>query len=195
MGNGALWIYSCGLYSAPSAWSAPDDTEVEAAGEMGVGVVWGAWSYDRSVGAELRRWLVVVGLVWVSFCGCLRRRARKHLLIPSNLSASAAPALRNGLPPLAHAARPSNQRGSAAALGFIGDVMCQLGPERRSLPPLSEMRWRKNGDPPHDESQFDPRRLVSITAFNAAYIGGFLHFLYQTHPIAVSAVTHVCKSG
>ena len=30
--------------------------------------------------------------------------------------------------------------GSAAALGFIGDVMCQLGPERRSLPPLSEMR-------------------------------------------------------
>ena len=79
--------------------------------------------------------------------------------------------------------------GSAAALGFIGDVMCQLGPDRRSLPPLSEMRWRKNGDPPHDESQFDPRRLVSITAFNAAYIGGFLHFLYQTYPIAVSAVT------
>ena len=55
---------SCGIHSAPSAWSAPDDTEVEA-GAMAVG--WGAcWVLDltnRSVGTELRLsrgWLGVV---------------------------------------------------------------------------------------------------------------------------------------
>ncbi len=76
---------------------------------------------------------------------------------------------------------------SAAALGFVGDIVCQLGPERRSLPPLSAMRWRQRGEPPHDESVFDSRRLASITAFNAAYIGGFLHFLYQGYPMVVGA--------
>ena len=78
--------------------------------------------------------------------------------------------------------------GFCGALGAVGDVVCQLGAESRHLPCRGEQwRWRRAGEPPHDEAVFDPRRLAATTVFNAAYIGGFLHFLYQTYPFAVVA--------
>ena len=78
---------------------------------------------------------------------------------------------------------------SAGALGFAGDVVCQLGAERRRLPESPDKwRWRERGEPAHDESVFDPRRLASLTAFNTLYIGGFLHFLYQAYPVVTIAV-------
>mgnify|MGYP006090171947 FL=1 len=58
---------------------------------------------------------------------------------------------------------------SAAALGCAGDVACQLGAERRPLEAL------------------DTRRVAALSIFNAAYIGGFLHYLYQGYPVAVRA--------
>mmetsp|Transcript_3232 Transcript_3232/g.4476 ORF Transcript_3232/g.4476 Transcript_3232/m.4476 type:complete len:199 (-) Transcript_3232:85-681(-) len=55
---------------------------------------------------------------------------------------------------------------SAAALGAIGDVTTQLVIEKKKT--------------------LDTQRLVSITCFNAVYIGGFLHFLYRLFPPIVT---------
>ena len=74
---------------------------------------------------------------------------------------------------------------SAGALGFVADATCQLFAEGRSLPPSDRWRWRCNGEPPHDEAIFDPRRLAALTAFSSVYIGGFLHVLYQFYPLVV----------
>lgn len=54
---------------------------------------------------------------------------------------------------------------TATALGLLGDVVCQGLVE--------------------SQGQFDQRRAASLALFNAAYIGGFLHVLYQTYsPVA-----------
>lgn len=73
---------------------------------------------------------------------------------------------------------------TAAGLGCVGDLMCQLGAEGRRLPSLSDIKWRSAGEV-QDEQVFDARRLASLTAFNGAYIGGVLHLLYQYYPTAV----------
>jgi len=56
---------------------------------------------------------------------------------------------------------------SAAVLGLVGDVACQLG-ERQVAGSSSE--------------PFDMRRLASITVYSAAYTGMFCNVLYQTYP-------------
>ena len=54
----------------------------------------------------------------------------------------------------------------------MGDVICQSY-ERRS----------HHHQP---DTGMDRRRLAALTAFNAVYIGGFLHFLYQCYPAVVT---------
>ena len=51
---------------------------------------------------------------------------------------------------------------SASALGFVGDVVCQLLVEKRSLPKdLPDLDWRHRG-----EDHFEPRRLMALTLFS-----------------------------
>jgi hypothetical protein len=64
---------------------------------------------------------------------------------------------------------------SAAGLGAAGDVLCQVAVEGRSI-------YNSDGN----RSKIDLQRVSAITLFNAAYIGGFLHFLYRTYPIVVA---------
>lgn len=73
---------------------------------------------------------------------------------------------------------------SAGLLGFVGDIICQLGVEQRWL---STLQWRRQ-DETEDTSVFDLRRVGSLTTFNFAYIGVFLHFLYQTYPLVTFSV-------
>ena len=73
--------------------------------------------------------------------------------------------------------------GSATVLGLVGDIACQLLVERRALP--AKLTWRRDGDLREDE--FDARRVGALTVFNGAYIGTFLHFLYQLYPVAAMA--------
>ena len=68
---------------------------------------------------------------------------------------------------------------SAALLGLVGDVACQVAVERRVL---LASATTASAEP------FDPRRVASLTIFNAGYVGGFLHFLYQAYTPAVGAV-------
>ena len=77
---------------------------------------------------------------------------------------------------------------SASMLGCVGDLICQLGAERRSLS-LDSMRWRKSGEEPIDQHTFDPRRLASLTFFGGVYIGGFLHFVYKGYPLVVQGAS------
>jgi len=77
---------------------------------------------------------------------------------------------------------------SASMLGCVGDLICQLGAERRSIS-LDTMRWRNQGEEPIDQQTFDPRRLASLTVFGGIYIGGFLHFLYKGYPLAVQGAS------
>ena len=74
---------------------------------------------------------------------------------------------------------------SASALGFIGDVVCQLWIEKRTAPKeIADLKWDHQ-----DEQKFDARRLWALTLFSTAYIGGFLHFLYQFYSPAVFAIS------
>lgn len=79
---------------------------------------------------------------------------------------------------------------SAAVLGFVGDIVCQQFVEgkRISSDGSTQIRWRRSGDPPLADHEFDARRLCALTAFSSVYIGGFLYFLYQLYPVAVVAV-------
>lgn len=70
---------------------------------------------------------------------------------------------------------------SATALGFIGDIVCQLGPEGKRMPQTLLAKHT-----PDDES-FSLRRLGAITLYDGVYVGGFLHFLYQGYPLVVRA--------
>ncbi|CAL1153517.1 unnamed protein product, partial [Cladocopium goreaui] len=73
---------------------------------------------------------------------------------------------------------------SASALGFIGDVVCQILIEKRPAPKeIEDLKWG------HEEGKFDVRRLWALTLFSSAYIGGFLHFLYQFYSPAVFAMS------
>ena len=74
---------------------------------------------------------------------------------------------------------------SAGVLGLAADAVCQLYTEERELPQAGEWRWRHGGEPAHDPTVFDPRRLAALTAFSSVYIGAFLHFLYQGYPLVV----------
>ena len=69
-------------------------------------------------------------------------------------------------------------------LAFVGDIICQINIECRTLDP-TRMRWRRRGEPPVDESSFDPRRLAATTVFMATYIGTAVHFSFQAYPFAV----------
>ena len=66
---------------------------------------------------------------------------------------------------------------TAGGLGFVGDVICQSY-ERRS----------HHHQP---DTGMDRRRLAALTAFNAVYIGGFLHFLYQCYPAVVTTTARL----
>ena len=81
---------------------------------------------------------------------------------------------------------------ACSALGGMGDVLCQLGVERREWP--SQWRWPRT-DEPYDERIFDPRRVASLTVFTGAYVGGFLHFLFQIYPFAVFAAARTLPLG
>eukprot|EP00931_Biecheleriopsis_adriatica_P044827 TRINITY_DN25685_c0_g1_i1.p1 TRINITY_DN25685_c0_g1~~TRINITY_DN25685_c0_g1_i1.p1 ORF type:complete len:239 (+),score=19.34 TRINITY_DN25685_c0_g1_i1:39-719(+) len=80
-----------------------------------------------------------------------------------------------------------NDIATATGLGVVGDVLCQLGPEKRRIPSAGEWRWRLRGEEPHDAHWFDPRRCVATGVFGGIYIGFFLHFLYQCYPLVVFA--------
>mmetsp|Transcript_21088 Transcript_21088/g.51837 ORF Transcript_21088/g.51837 Transcript_21088/m.51837 type:complete len:208 (-) Transcript_21088:234-857(-) len=83
------------------------------------------------------------------------------------------------LPRLSSSGLSANIR-SAAALGFVGDIMCQVGVDGRRLLPTRA---------PGTDAQevLDVRRVGALTIFNGVYIGAFLHYLYQTYPIVVLA--------
>ncbi len=74
---------------------------------------------------------------------------------------------------------------TAAALGFFGDIICQIGPEGRDAPrwPLEASKEQAK----KDEKAFDWRRLGALTLYDGLYIGGFLHFLYPCYPLVVRA--------
>ena len=69
---------------------------------------------------------------------------------------------------------------SAAGLGFVGDLICQVGIDGRRLSVAS--RTTAEGDRP-----VDMRRVGALTLFNGVYIGAFLHYLYQGYPFVVFA--------
>ena len=63
---------------------------------------------------------------------------------------------------------------TAGVLGVVGDVACQLAVE---------------GQP-----ALDSRRVVSLGVFNSAYIGSFLHLLYQAYgPLVVVATSGLAR--
>jgi len=76
---------------------------------------------------------------------------------------------------------------SATALAIVGDVACQklehrfMGGSRAEGAPIRDL---------------DMRRLGSLTAFSAVYIGGFLHVLYQLYsPLTNAAVAGLLRPG
>lgn len=72
---------------------------------------------------------------------------------------------------------------SASILGFVGDVVCQLAVERRRSPKeIADLDITK---PSRSGEEFDVRHLASLTFFSGAYIGCFLHVLYQLYSPAV----------
>ncbi|CAK9059619.1 unnamed protein product [Durusdinium trenchii] len=79
---------------------------------------------------------------------------------------------------------------SASALGFLGDLVCQLVVEKRKPPQeLSDLRWG------HHEGHFEPQRLWALTVFGGAYTGGFLHFLYKFYSPTVRAISAYLPSA
>ena len=80
-------------------------------------------------------------------------------------------------------------------LGGVGDMICQLGAEGRRFPVPEEWRWRRRGEPAHDDEVFDPRRLAASTVFSALYMGCCQHFIFQAYPFAVSAVARRLPLG
>ncbi len=65
---------------------------------------------------------------------------------------------------------------TAGCLGFLGDIISQLCIEARG-------------------ASTDWNRCFAVTTFNSMYIGGFLHFLYQTYPLVVAAVASRSLAG
>lgn len=62
---------------------------------------------------------------------------------------------------------------AATGLGVVGDVACQTMVDQNS-------------------ASFDGRRTASLATFNAAYVGGFLHVLYQLYsPIVCTLATRL----
>jgi hypothetical protein len=59
----------------------------------------------------------------------------------------------------------------ASGMGFAGDIVCQTAFEGKkfALPGSGK---------PHSDS-VDWVRVQALTTFNAVYIGGFLHYLFQ----------------
>ena len=77
----------------------------------------------------------------------------------------------------------------SGGLGFFGDIACQICFENRAIQVTQQ---KKHGEKVANNggggSAFETRRLYAVTAFDTIYIGGFLHFLYQTYPFAAVAM-------
>lgn len=76
---------------------------------------------------------------------------------------------------------------TAGALGFVSDIICQLGPERRRAPQWPLVAPTE----PKDEKAFDWQRLGARTLYDSMYIGGFLHYLYPCFPLVVNAAARL----
>lgn len=72
--------------------------------------------------------------------------------------------------------------------GLFADAVCQMGVEGRRLP--TEWRWRRQGEE-IQEGAVDARRLVAQTAFNAGWVGGVIHVLYQAYPFGAFALARL----
>ncbi|CAL1153518.1 unnamed protein product, partial [Cladocopium goreaui] len=79
---------------------------------------------------------------------------------------------------------------SASALGFIGDVVCQILIEKRPAPKeIEDLKWG------HEEGKFDVRRLWALTLFSSESRLGFrgLHWWLSSFPLSVLFACCICN--